>query len=172
MTVIAWDGHVLAADRQVTNGDTVSSGIKLWPLKQGGAVAVCGALSQGLALRRWVEEGMIREKFPAVKEDEEWARLIVALPGKPVIMFENTPEAIEVIDPFLAWGCGREAALGAMEMGADAITAVKIASKWIVGCGNGCDYVIVNNKRNVSAPKRYNSKGWGADGLERKAVGI
>lgn len=147
MTVIAWDGHVLAADRQASCGDTIASAIKLWPLKQGGAVAVCGQLSHGLALRRWVEEGMERKKFPKLKENEDWTRLIVALPGKPVVMFENTPEAIEIIDPFLAWGCGREAALGALEMGADSIKAVEIASKWIEGCGRGYDSVIINPKK-------------------------
>ena len=144
MTVIAWDGHVLAADRQATHGDTIASVKKAWPLKNGGAVAVCGNLSHGLALKRWVEEGMERKKFPKLKESEEWTRLIVALPGKSVVMFENTPEAIEIIDPFLAWGCGREAALGALEMGASAIKAVEVASKWVEGCGRGFDAIMIH----------------------------
>lgn len=28
----------------------------------------------------------------------------------------------------------------AMEMGADAVKAVEVASKYVVGCGRGCDF--------------------------------
>jgi len=144
MTVIVWDGHVLAADRQGTFGDTIRTVKKLWPLSHGGAVAVTGNLVDGKELKQWVEDGMKKEKFPVKKKKEDWACLIVALPGKPVSYFENNAESIEVIDPFIAWGVGREAALGALEMGADARKAVEIASKWVEGCGRGFDSVIVN----------------------------
>ena len=149
MTVIAWDGRTLAADRLGVNGDTLHTVKKLWPLEKGGAIAVSGSLPQGLELKRWVEEGMEKEKFPSKKKDEEWALLIVVLPGKAAVCFENLPEPIEVLDSFGAWGCGREAALGALEMGADAIKAVKVASKWVDGCGRGCDYVVIENKGKV-----------------------
>ena len=148
MTVIAWDGHILAADRMGENGSTLSTVKKLWPLKkQGGAFAVCGSLSQGLALKRWVEGGMKEDKFPFVKEGESWTHLIVALPKKSVMLFENSPDAIEVLDSFAAWGIGREVALGALQMGASSIVAVEIASKWAAGCGRGCDWVYIETNK-------------------------
>ena len=146
MTVIAWDGETLAADRQCLRGDTIMTARKLWSLKNGGVVAVSGLLSHGIALKDWVENGMKREDFPKAGEGMDWATLIVAIPLKPVVYFENTPEPIEILDPFAAWGVGRESALGAMAMKSDAIEAVEIASRFVAGCGNGCDHVRVKNK--------------------------
>jgi len=145
MTVIAWDGETLAADRQSLRGDTIMTTRKLWPLKNGGVMAVCGQLAHGMALKKWVENGMHKKEFPK-KKDDNWASLIVALQGEPVVYFENTPDPIEICDLFAAWGVGREAALGAMAMKSDAIEAVEIASRFVVGCGNGCDHVRVKNR--------------------------
>ena len=58
MTVIAWDGETLAADRQSLRGDTIMTTRKLWPLKNGGVVAISGLLSHGIALKKWVENGV------------------------------------------------------------------------------------------------------------------
>jgi hypothetical protein len=147
MTVIAWDGKTLAADKMSLCGDTVSTVKKLWPLRETGlegAIAVTGSLDKSLVMKRWYEEGKDRAKWPDFQNKDDWALIIVALPGFPVVYFEKHPEPIEVIDPFMAWGSGREAALGAMAMGADAIRAVEIASQHIFGCGRGCDFVMVN----------------------------
>ena len=146
MSVIAWDGKVLAADRQSLRGDTIGSTKKIWSLKNGGAIACAGLLPHGLALKNWVENGMKKEEFPQVNENEKWALLVVVLPGKPVVFYENRPEPIEIFDPFVAWGVGREVALGVMAMGGDAIRAVEIASQFVSGCGNGCDHVCVEKE--------------------------
>jgi ATP-dependent protease HslVU (ClpYQ) peptidase subunit len=44
-----------------------------------------------------------------------------------------------VEDPFMAWGSGRDFALGAMAMGATAREAVAVACRFNVYCGNGID---------------------------------
>ena len=148
MTVIAWDGNILAADRQSTVGDTIYSIRKLWDLDGGGAIAVTGNQGRCLALKRWYEDGAYIREWPAFsKEETEYATLIVVKPNGRVVYYEQYPDAIEVIDNFSAWGCGREAALGALEMGADAIKAVEVACKYITGCGRGCDWVKVTGKR-------------------------
>ena len=154
MTVITWDGKVLAADRQCLRGDTIMTARKLWPLENGGVMAVCGKLAHGMALKKWVENGMHKKEFPKIKEGEEWASLIIAMPGEPVVYFENTPDPIEICDPFAAWGVGREAALGAMAMECGAIGAVEIASRFVSGCGNGCDFgCVTGGKKNGDESK-------------------
>jgi len=76
-------------------------------------------------------------------EKDAWGTLIVA--GRDGCFFyERYGVPIKVEDPFMAWGAGREAALGAMEMGADAIRAVGVASRWVTGCGRGCDWFEVD----------------------------
>jgi len=144
MTVIAWDGKTLAADRKACFGDTEYSTQKLWPLADGGALAFCGDLDCGMSMKRWYEEGADISKWPEFQKSERWALLIIALPGQPVIIYEKLPEAFSYLDPLQAWGSGREAALGAMAMGADAIKAVEIASLVVHNCGRGYDFVMVN----------------------------
>lgn len=145
MSVIAWDGKTLAADRMVVIGDTIYTGRKLWPLEEGGgALAEVGNADCGASMVRWWKEGAKREEFPESQKGDKWATLIVALPGRPVFYYEKTPEPIESRDDFSAWGCGREAALGALALGASAQKAVEVASQFILYCGRGCDFVRVN----------------------------
>lgn len=136
MSVVAWDGKILAADRQSTYGDTKSSTDKIFLLPNGEVVAFVGPLTAAVRLKRWYDEGADPAKYPPLKKDEDWTKIIVA--SKDRICFtEGSPDFIPVIDPFCAWGVGREAALGALEMGANAPQAVAAACKWICGCGMG-----------------------------------
>ena len=139
MSVIAWDGKTLAADRQACTGDTKATVRKIFKLESGEILAFAGDLDVGMAMKHWYEEGHKREDFPKINRDEKtFCRLIVASESG-VVYYERTPEPVQLLDLFMAWGCGREAALGAMAMGADAVKAVEIASRFILYCGNGCD---------------------------------
>ncbi len=140
MSVVAWDGKVLAADRRSLYGDTITTVRKIFKTPAGEIVALIGDLDFGMTIKRWYEEGCKRESWPQSQKDERlWVRMIVAN-GLNIVFYERTPDPVEVIDPFMAWGCGREVALGAMAMGADAVKAVEIASQFTYGCGNGCDW--------------------------------
>lgn len=140
MSVIAWDGKSLAADRQCTTADLRALVSKIRRLSDGTVLAWTGKHEMGLALARWYEEGADRAKWPKFQEDkEDWCRLIVATNSGRVIFYEQLPEPQEVLDTFMAWGSGRDFAIGAMGMGADARTAVEIASRFSVGCGYGVD---------------------------------
>lgn len=145
MSIVAWDGKTLAADRQSTIVDTIFTIKKLWKLDNGEVIAVVGTQDAALTVKRWYESGAKKEDWPKCQEKEDWAKLIVISGGK-CFYYDTLPEQIEVIDPFFAWGTGREVALGAMEMGADAVKAVEIASKYVSGCGRGCDFEVVHPK--------------------------
>ena len=144
MTVIAWDGFTLAADRQATVFDTIHTTQKLWTYPDGSAIAVTGYLSAGEYMRLWFETGSHPDRWPDTQKSDDWAILVVARPGQGLVYYERYPVPITVVDPFRAWGSGREVALGAMAMGADAIKAVEIASRFVIGCGRGCDSVRIN----------------------------
>ena len=139
MSVITWDGKTLAADRQSCCGDTISTTRKIFKLDTGEVIALSGDLDIGMTMKRWYEDGRKREEWPDLNKDEKtFCRLIVATEDG-VHYYERTPDPIPVLDLFMAWGCGREAALGALAMGASAERAVEIASRFILYCGNGCD---------------------------------
>lgn len=146
MSIVAWDGKILAADKQCGVADTIYTMQKLWRLKSGDVIAVVGSTSNSMVVKRWYESGAKREEWPECQKNDNWAQLIVAS-KEGCFYFCNQPEPIKVLDQFYAWGVGREVALGAMEMGADAIKAVEIASKHISGCGRGCDYAEVNTEK-------------------------
>jgi hypothetical protein len=145
MSIVAWDGKTLAADRQRTTADTISTSKKLCKLDDGTVVAWVGNISYAASLLSWYKEGAKKEDWPEFQKGDEWVKLII-VNQEGCFFYERTPEKMEVFDPFAAWGVGREAALGAMEMGADAVKAVEVASKYISGCGRGCDYVMVKQK--------------------------
>lgn len=146
MTVIAWDGKTLAADRMATLGDMQYRVKKLFTRYVDGetvAFAVSGYFAEGMAMIDWYYKGATGE-FPKCADDRK-TYLYVARKGKKLEMYENTPVGIEYDEPFCAFGVGREIAMGAMEgmkragMQPNAILAVEIANERCVSCGFGYD---------------------------------
>lgn len=139
MSVIAWDGRTIAADCQGTGSDMRVRLSKMRRLDDGTILAWTGEQGPGLAMARWYENGAKPEQWPASQNKDDWSRLIVLpLNGKPY-SYERYPEQIEFFDDLQAWGAGRDFALGAMAMGADARKAVEVASRFSAVCGFGVE---------------------------------
>jgi ATP-dependent protease HslVU (ClpYQ) peptidase subunit len=139
MTVIAWDGDTLAIDRQGQVDGMKYQAIKARALLNGDVVAYAGSLSQGLLLGDWYEAGAKKESWPEFQKDkDEWTLLIVAN-SKGCSFYEKLPVAIPVVSAFMAWGSGRDFAIGAMDAGCSAEQAVRIASRHSTSCGEGVD---------------------------------
>lgn len=95
-------------------------------------------------MARWFEEGADREKWPKCQDkDDTWCRLIV-VNGLGAFFYERLPVEIRVEDSFMAWGSGRDFALGAMACGKSACEAVEVACKFDTGCGNGIDAIVLD----------------------------
>jgi hypothetical protein len=140
MTCIAWDGKTLAADKMFVRGDTIGSVLKIWAYRDV-TFASYGDLSLGIQMR----DHLLSDEKPWPKPDAECFAGLVVLDGNGIHFYESgsSPVPIYPTDNICAWGVGREAALGAMEMGADAVRAVEVASKWVGGCGRGVDSITV-----------------------------
>lgn len=152
MSVVAWDGYTLAVDRQGENAGHIFPVSKSRRLANGEIVAWTGGHAQGLLLAQWYEDGADPAKWPAFQSDKDsWTRLIVAKPTG-IAVYEQYP--VPMIQEGLqrAYGAGRDFALGALAMGADARRAVEIASELSDSCGMGVDvYEIIPR---LSTPKR------------------
>jgi ATP-dependent protease HslVU (ClpYQ) peptidase subunit len=136
MTTIAWDGQSLAIDSQFTDAGLRTVGIKARKLSDGTVLAFCGTAVAGYALVAWYEQGAEREKWPHCQTDNETsACLIVAKDGQVAAFERGAPFAIPCHEPFMAWGSGRDYALGAMAMGASAEKAVRVAIKFDTSSG-------------------------------------
>lgn len=134
MTVIAYDGKTLAADRRCCT----ECGILLSPRRklivtERGAVAACGETLSPEADARLV--GKIGD---GKRMDLDYpCDAFVLLRGGEAFKVQNG-HALTLTGP-ASVGSGHEVALGAMAMGADARRAVEIASALIVTCGDGVD---------------------------------
>jgi len=140
MTVIAWDGKSLAADKRTTDVGLARTTTKI-------SRAPCGALLGGTGnttgcreLTKWWKEGADPAKFP--KEASVGASLIVITAWGTVLMYDGV-EPIQVEEPFTAFGSGRDYAIAAMHLGKSAAEACEVASLFDTGCGNGVDSLLL-----------------------------
>ena len=86
----------------------------------------------------WYRQGHKKEEWPDFQKTDSWTILIVAKDGK-CVEYEQDPIAIPTEDEFIAWGNGRQFAIGALAMGANSVEAVEITSHHCSGCGRGVD---------------------------------
>lgn len=137
MTVIAFDGKTLAADKQADNGWTKHRTTKI---RRAGhfLIGSSGDADAGAALKVWFERGAVEADFPKEAADKNNATLMV-VGEEGIRLYQRTPHAIHLEQPRHAIGSGAEAALAAMHCGKTAAEAVEIASLISIGCGMGVD---------------------------------
>lgn len=142
MTVIAWRGDLLAADKQETVDCAKIITRKLHAVGDC-AIAVCGYGTEGHVLEHWFRDGAYPANFPLEQQTRERGnatRLIVLRP-QGCVEYLTSPIPMPVYGEYCAWGVGRDAALAAMYCGADAVEAVRAANYHVEGCGMGVDVV-------------------------------
>ena len=130
MTLIAWDSRYVAADSQEQNGCLRSAKpVQKIEVRDGAVYAVTGAASLHKPLIDWVHEhGADPAKKPSVHNDLQDTCVIVWKEGRCFSYDLKSPYPVEAFAPD-AWGCGTAAhhAIGAMDSGIDAKTAVERA---------------------------------------------
>jgi hypothetical protein len=139
MSILAYDGKLIAADRQGTINDTRGTMKKL--VKVGNVViGWVGTQTNGLIMMRWFLDGADPAKFPETNDDPGTCSRLIVVSKKELILFEASPEPMKFLDKKQAFGSGMDLALGAMAMGANAKQAVQIACKYDIHCGMGIDW--------------------------------
>lgn len=86
---------------------------------------------------RWYESGTDIEKLPAFQRTDDWCHLIVA--NQNGVKSYGREGVVTPVNSFMAWGSGRDFAIGAMACGASAEKAVEIANRYNIYCGFGVD---------------------------------
>lgn len=139
MTVIAWDGKTLAADKLMCHGATKQTTTKIF--RHGPELlAITGNLSIGLEVMEWYKAGAIDKDYPAGNRSENaGASLVIIKRQGTVVKYESSPIPFTVEGEFCAFGSGDESALVAMACGCDARKAVELTCRFNTGCGNGID---------------------------------
>jgi hypothetical protein len=138
VSVIAWDGHTLAADKRASLGTLIRTTTKIFRHADA-LLAYAGDAVFGEEMRAWFMRGAKPEDFPASNRDkDDWAGLLVIRKGE-ILRYERTPYPLQFEDKQFAIGCGRDFALAAMHLGKTAREAVEVAIALDSGCGNGID---------------------------------
>lgn len=139
MTVIAYDGHTLAADKRSSYGGMICTVTKIHKVN-GLLVGGAGDMSFVLAMVEWIRGGRIIPEFPVAQaSNDNWQSVVVIELDGAISLYERTPFPIRYEQPHFAIGSGREYARAAMALGFDAVRAVETAMLLDVGCGNGID---------------------------------
>jgi ATP-dependent protease HslVU (ClpYQ) peptidase subunit len=140
MTIIAWDGQTLAADKRATLSGLASVVTKIYEVPQG-LLGVAGEFSRFGAILEWFREKDAAPKHcPKFQQDVETCLHIVLIANNGAIWkYECSGHPYLVEDVKFAMGSGRNYAIAAMECGKSAPEAVQIACKFDIYCGNGYD---------------------------------
>lgn len=150
MTVIAWDGRTLAADKLATFGTTKHTTTKIFRVRDA-LVGYAGDADSGEEVLAWFRDGADPAKFPAGQRGPDWAGLLVIRRGQPICRYERTPYPVMFHDTRFAVGSGREFALAAMHLGCSAKEAVQVAIELDSGCGHGIDTLTLEETHDRTA---------------------
>ena len=140
MTVIAWDGKTLAADKRSDSGGHINVTTKISRFGEL-LVGLTGNLSRACEMRDWFCAGADPKTYPApLRDDKDYAAILVIYPGRLIRKYESGgPFPCEFEGDQFAMGSGRDYARAALHLGKSAAEAVQVACEFDPGCGNGFD---------------------------------
>lgn len=139
MTVIAWDGKTLAADKLMDHNGMRRTTRKVH--RSGGClVGLAGSSTLCREFLDWFGKGALLESFPSAlrAEDASMCALVIT-PARQILLYLDGPMPIEICDPTYAIGSGGDCAMAALHMGRSAVAAVQIAIDLTVYCGGPID---------------------------------
>ena len=140
MTVIAWDGHAMAADKMQSHGGLHATTIKVHKLPDGRLAGGAGNAALIGEMLYWLAAGADPAKFPTQQRNEkECTSMLVVSRSGAVLQYESTPHPLVIQNKYWAIGSGRDFAIMAMHLGKTATEAVELASQLCNDCGNGVD---------------------------------
>lgn len=138
MSVIAWDGKVVAADALGGTPYLTKYVQKLFVCNDHLAVGVVGLAYHMPELVHWVATGCVEKDYPSFQRGDNPSELIVFdayMESMNYRVYRESPVPLEDSVTPVAWGGGAELAIGAMAVGASAEEAVRIACQYSPTCG-------------------------------------
>lgn len=149
MTVIAWDGVRLAADKMAIGGGGIGRTVtKIWrhtdtepgySRPRHSLLAITGSWDVGVQLREWWKAGAIPGDFPAPAREDLASLIVIRNQGRVIEHYASGPYPLELDASRAAWGSGRDYAEAVMYLGHPAPEAVRVASVFQSDCGHGVD---------------------------------
>ena len=139
MTVIAWDGKTLAADKQATQYSQKQVVTKIFKLDDGSLAAISGQSVYGLQIIEWLKNG---GDYPNNKTtNEESCAEVLHIKNGKLYKYSQLATPMLVEQDIFAMGSGQDYAIAAMHCGKSAKEAVEITNMYSSDCGMGIDVI-------------------------------
>lgn len=145
MTVVAFDGKTLAADKMSCSAGYGHTVTKVHRLRDGGLAAFAGDGDGAMALLAWLNGARNPAEYPPEQKDNDTSAFVVRPDGSRT-SYGKTPHFQVIEDEFYAMGHGRDFALAAMHCGKTAREAVELTCRLDVFCGNGIDCLTLDGE--------------------------
>tara|TARA_R110000822_G_scaffold35007_10_gene98893 strand:- start:222 stop:689 length:468 start_codon:yes stop_codon:yes gene_type:complete len=150
MTIIVWNGEVLAADKMADNAGHKGVVTKIRRVNEGSLVAFTGDWDHAQAMFAWAQDGFEIAKHPECQKGADWVGMMRITPDGRCLKYERSPYPSDFTEEVMAagiyaMGSGRDYAIGAY--GAGCLLSeqmVQITNKYCVGCGLGFDWAKLN----------------------------
>jgi hypothetical protein len=145
MTIIAWDGKTLAADKLACgsfkhNVTKITRESVFYEYRRTVLVGAAGPLDAASDLISWFIKDRTIDKFPQMQRSEnDWASLLVIMDNGWIHRYDRSPISIKIPPQRYAMGSGCDFAMAAMYLGKTAEEAVKVACELDPSCGGGVD---------------------------------
>jgi ATP-dependent protease HslVU (ClpYQ) peptidase subunit len=143
MTVIAWDGETLAADRRATSGGGIARTVTKIQKHGDVLIGVTGNWDVAAEMREWFKAGAVPADFPAKARDGDATLIVIRRSG--IETFIEGPYSMPLEEEKAAWGSGRDYAEATMYLGGSAVQGVQVASHFQTDCGNGFDTLTLDD---------------------------
>lgn len=132
MSVIAWDGKILACDRAANDGVNKWQVDKIWEIN-GKILACMGSVDNVHKVVSWFLDGATA-RYPVMSA---MTHLIYLCPDRGMVRYNHTGTPVVHGSNLFAIGEGRDFAYGALALGHTAIEAVQAANKFSIFCDFG-----------------------------------
>ena len=142
MTVIAYDGKTVAADKQSTGGEARFTTTKLFRAGDGAVIAMAGRTTGMLEMLAWYNAGCPPDMCPRF-DDKDDTEMHVFRKGYRITFYDGRAFPAYFDDVPYAAGTGRDFAWAAMLCGKSPREAVEIACMLSTTCGMGIDVMEV-----------------------------
>jgi 20S proteasome alpha/beta subunit len=140
MTVIAFDGKTMAADRMSGNQWTSYGRSTKIAKVDGHLIGGAGVAAVSREFIDWFRSGRVPSDYPAgMKDKDDSTTMLVITPCGVVNVYQRSPMPMVHDNTWYAIGSGQEVAAAVMHVGYDAVKAVEVACAVCTGCGGGID---------------------------------
>lgn len=137
MTVLAWDGKTLAADKRAVVGGGLRRTVTKIQRYKSVLLGATGDWDIAMQLMEWWKADAVPDKFHEVFRKAEATLIVISRTG--ILTWNSGPYPLPHECEKAAFGSGRDYAEMAMYLGKSAKEAVELACLFQSDCGDGVD---------------------------------